>query len=76
MSLPAIQHVYVLKIRYSGEEDDVYVFNLYEDACYKAFEYFEMHMSSNDPVQDIDELQDWLFKIDKGYFQIFSTNIQ
>ena len=76
MNLPAIQHVYVLKIRHSGEEDDVYVFNLYEDACFKAFEYFEMHMSSSDPVTDIDELEDWLFEYNKGYFQILSTNIQ
>ena len=76
MNPPTIQHVYVLKIRHSGEEDDVYVFNLYEDACYKAFEYFEMLMNSADPVRDIDDLEEWLFEYDKGYFQIFSTNIQ
>ena len=76
MSLPAIQHVYVLKIRYSGEEDDVYVFNLYEDACFKAFEYFEMLLSGIDPMDSIDDLEEWLFEYDKGYFQIFSTNIQ
>ena len=75
MNQTAIQHVYVLKIRTSGEEDDVYVFHKYEDACYKAFEYFEMLMSSIDPVRDIDELKDWLFEVDKGYFKIFSTNI-
>ena len=76
MNQPVIQHVYVLKIRHSGEEDEVYVFNLYEDACYKAFEYFEMPMSDIDPMESIDDLEEWLFEYDKGYFQIFSTNIQ
>ena len=76
MNPPTIQHVYVLKIRHSGEEDDVYVFYKHEDACYKAFEYFEMLMSSTDPARDINDLEEWLFEYDKGYFQIFSTNIQ
>ena len=76
MNQLAIQHVYVLKIRHSGEEDDVYVFNLYEDACFKAFEYFEMPISGATSSGSIDDLEEWLFEYDKGYFQIFSTNIQ
>ena len=76
MNPPTIQHVYVLKIRHSGEEDDVYVFHEHKDACEKAFEYFEMLMSSTDPVRDINDLEEWLFEYDKGYFQIFSTNVQ
>ena len=74
MSQP--QQVYVLKIRFSGEEDDVYVFHEYIDACEKAFEYFEMLETDTDPQAQIDELEEWLFEYEKGYFQIFSTNIQ
>lgn len=70
------QQVYVLKIRFSGEEDDVYVFHEYKDACIQAFEYFEMMESDTDPQAQINELEEWLFEYEKGYFQIFSTNIQ
>ena len=71
-----IQNVYVLKIRTYGEEDDVYVFHEYRDACEKAFEYFNMLQEDTDPVAQIKELEDWLFEYERGYLTIFSTNIQ
>ena len=77
MTNQPIQHVYVLKARnYGDDEDDVYVFHLYEDACYKAFEYFDMLMETTDPERDLKALEDWLFEYEKGYFTILSTNIQ
>jgi hypothetical protein len=71
-----IQNVYVLKIRTFGEEDDVYVFHEYKDACEKAFEYFGMLEADTDPVAQLKELEDWLFEYEEGYLTIFSTNIQ
>lgn len=76
MNSPQPQHVYVLKIRTFGEEDDVYVFHEYKDACEKVFEYFEMLEEDTDAENQINELEEWLFEYEKGYFQIFSTNIQ
>ena len=76
MNPPTIQNVYVLKIRTFGEEDDVYVFHEYRDACEKAFEYFDMLEMHTDAVSQLKELEDWLFEYERGYFTIFSTNIQ
>jgi hypothetical protein len=77
MTNPPIQNVYILKARnYGDDEDDVYVFHEYRDACEKAFEYFDMLMSSTDPERDLKELEDWLFEMEAGYFTILSTNIQ
>jgi len=70
------QHVYVLKIRTFGEEDDVYVFHEYKDACVQAFEYFDLLEADTDAEAQLRELEDWLFEYERGYFQIFSTNIQ
>jgi hypothetical protein len=28
-----------------------------------------------DPVKELDDLEEWLFEYDKGYFSIFSTNV-
>lgn len=70
------QNVYVLKIRTFGEEDDVYVFHAFKDACEKAFEYFDMLRDHTNPEEDIDRLYEWCFDTEKGYFDIYSTNIQ
>lgn len=72
-----IQSVYVLKVRYYGDdEDDVFVFHEYKDACHKAFEYFDMLEADTDPVAQLKELSDWLFEYERGYFTILSTKIQ
>ena len=60
-------HVYTLKIRYSGEEDDVFVFSSKEKAEAKAFEYFEKQDVSN---WNIDDFEEYLFSRDIGYFDI------
>ena len=60
-------HVYTLKIRYSGEEDDVYVFSTKEKAEAKVFEYFEKQQVPN---WSIDDFQEYLFSKDIGYFDI------
>ena len=61
-------HVYTLKIRFSGEEDDVYVFSTKEKAEAKVFEYFEKsHLRQ---TRSIDELREHLFHLDIGYFDI------
>ena len=70
------QHVYVLKIRTFGEEDDVYVFHEYKDACIQAFEYFDLLEADTDAEEDIDRLSEWCFDTEKGYFTILYTNIQ
>ena len=66
-------HVYTLKIRYSGEEDDVYVFSTREKAEAKAFEYFEKPNNWQD--WNIDEFQEYLFSWDLGYFDIERNKI-
>ena len=62
-------HVYTLKIRYSGEEDDVFVFSTIEKANAYVFEYFEAvdlgHADGN-----INDFQEHLFSLDLGYFDI------
>ena len=60
-------HVYTLKIRYSGEEDDVYVFSTIEKANAKVFEYFEEHVGE---YELINPFQEYLFSNDIGYFDI------
>ena len=61
-------HVYTLKIRYIGEEDDVYVFSTKEKAEAKVFEYFEK--TDLRETFCIEELQEHLFHLDIGYFDI------
>ena len=72
---PHTRLVYVLTIRNSGEEDDVYLFYQYSYACEQAFEYFDMLEKDTDPIEEINDLEAWLFEHDKGYFTIFSTNV-
>ena len=61
-------HVYTLKIRYSGEEDDVYAFSTKEKAEAKVFEYFEDHATVE--LGEINAFQEHLFSRDIGYFDI------
>ena len=72
-------HVYTLKIRFSGEEDDVFVFSTREKAEAKVFEYFEDHavdfsrVSTPDMISScglINAFQEHLFSRDIGYFDI------
>tara|TARA_R100001082_G_C4312034_1_gene137175 strand:+ start:577 stop:783 length:207 start_codon:yes stop_codon:yes gene_type:complete len=60
-------HVYTLKIRYSGEEDDVFVFSTREKAEAMVYEFFE-HITK--PRMELDDFQEYLFVADIGYFDI------
>jgi len=59
-------HVYTLKIRYSGEEDEVFVFSTRKKAEAQVFAYFDMQTST----KTFSELTNWLFRDDIGYFDI------
>ena len=61
-----VKDVYTLKIRYSGEEDDVFVYDSLQAAQSDVFDYFECYRFGH----DIDALQEHLFSKDIGYFDI------
>ena len=63
--------VYVLQIRFSGEEDDVFLFRCHHDAELKVYEYF-----GEGYTLGIDELEQKHFTEDKGYFSITTQPIQ
>ena len=63
--------VYVLQIRFSGEEDDVFLFQNHHDAELKVYEYF-----GEGYALGIDELEQKYFDEDKGYFTISTQTIQ
>ena len=65
-------HVYTLKIRYSGEEDDVFVFSTREKAEAMVYEFFE-HIE--EPRMKLDDFQEYLFVADIGYFDIEKQQI-
>ena len=73
--------VYVLQIRHSGEEDEVFLFRYLKDARLKVYDYFANYDCVGEfPVaptsQHLDELEERLFTADKGYFSIYTTTIQ
>ena len=63
-------HVYTLKIRYSGEEDDVFLFHLLRDARAKVYDYFGEPKPSALTHKVLDNFQEHLFSQDIGYFDI------
>ena len=65
-----MNEVYVLQIRHSGEEDDVFLFRHLKDAELKVFEYFQ-----EEPSITIEELENWLWEIERGYFTITTQPI-
>jgi hypothetical protein len=66
-----MNELYVLQIRYSGEEDDVFLFRTEQDAELKVFEYFQEKQNIT-----IEELESRYFGEDKGYFTITTQPIQ
>ena len=60
-------HVYTLKIRYSGEEDDVFVFSTREQAEAHVYAYFE-HITK--PQMKLGDFEEYLFVADIGHFNI------
>lgn len=67
-----MNEVYVLQIRFSGEEDEVFLFRHIDDAKAKVFDYFDEDINAH----TIDELEEQYFAEDKGYFSIYTTTIQ
>ena len=68
-------HVYTLKIRYSGEEDDVFVFHLLRDARSAVYDYFEKPKPSALTSKALADFQEYLFIADIGYFDIEQQQI-
>jgi hypothetical protein len=63
----------VLKIRWSGGEGDVFLFNskkLAEQAVYSYYEEYADYAGS-----DIDEFEEFLFRKDIGYFTITEQRV-
>jgi len=69
MIFNSTKYVYTLKIRYSGEEDDVFVFYTKEKAEAKVFEYFE-HLFDEEHCLNLNDFQEYLFSEDIGYFDL------
>ena len=68
------KQVYTLKIRYSGREDDVYVFSTKEKAEAMVFEYFTQ-CGEEYPDMTFEEFENHIFLADIGYFDIKYTQI-
>ncbi len=66
-------HVYTLKIRYSGEEDEVYVFSTREKAEAMVYEFFEDTEGKSN--LELDDFQEYLFVNDIGFFDIENQKI-
>ena len=60
--------VYVLKIRHSGGEDDVFLFDDIHKVSKVVFHYFDMPERSK---MGLDGFQNWLFQRDIGYFDVW-----
>tara|TARA_R100000805_G_C3605787_1_gene106225 strand:+ start:511 stop:768 length:258 start_codon:yes stop_codon:yes gene_type:complete len=67
-----MNEVYVLQIRHSGEEDEVFLYRQLRDAKEKVFEYFGEKLYD----ESLEDLEQRYFDQDKGYFSIYTTTIQ
>ena len=65
--------VYVLKIRHSGGEDDVFVFNDIQKVADVVFEYFNMEDQRH---RGLDGLQAYLMHDDIGYFDFWKEYVR
>jgi|ETNmetMinimDraft_21_1059911.scaffolds.fasta_scaffold454784_1 hypothetical protein len=66
------QNIVVAQTRYSGDEDDVFLFSTRELAEEYIFRYFSQVEHG---LVDIDELETYLFENDIGYFSIFDRYV-
>ena len=60
--------VYVLKIRKSGDEDDVFIFDNIGGVADVVFDYFD---AEDKRKMGLDGFQNWLFQQDLGYFDVW-----
>ena len=68
--------VYVLQIRHSGEEDEVFLFRYLKDARAKVYDYFGEQPPKQIHHYHLQYLEERYFTQDKGYFSIYTTTIQ
>lgn len=71
-----MNEVYVLQIRYSGEDDEVFLFRYLKDARAKVYDFFGEQTPQSITSHSIDKLEQRYFDQDKGYFSIYTTTIQ
>ena len=65
--------VYVLKIRRSGDEDQVFLFDHISKASDAVFEFFDMEEQRS---RGLDGFQFWLMDKDIGYFDVSKEMIR
>ena len=65
--------VYVLKIRHSGDEDQVFLFDSMKKVSDAVFEFFEMEDQRH---RGLDGFQYWLMDKDYGYFEVTTEMIR
>jgi hypothetical protein len=68
--------VYVLQIRWSGEEDEVFLFRQIRDARAKVYDFFRLATPDCLCQDNLDSIQEAFFDNDAGYFSIYTTTIQ
>ena len=71
-----MNEVYVLQIRHSGEEDEVFLFRLLRDARAKVYDFFEEQPPETITSKTVDTLEERYFTQEKGYFSIYTATIQ
>ena len=70
-----MDEIYVLKIRWSGEEDDVFLFHDEDDAQKAVNEYFELDEQWIDDNGYAD-VEDYILHKEIGYFDITLTEVK
>ena len=65
--------VYVLKIRRSGDEDEVFLFDDIKKVADVVFDFFD---ADNKRTMGLDGFQDGLMHNDKGYFDVWREIIR
>ena len=71
-----MNEVYVLQIRFSGEEDEVFLFRYLKDARLKVYDYFGLESPKTITQHNLDSIEEAFFTSDFGYFSIYTTTIQ
>ncbi len=51
-----MNELYVLQIRYTGDEDDVFLFRTKQDAELKVFEYFEEKPTRYKSLEELESI--------------------
>tara|TARA_Y100001973_G_C5207872_1_gene342960 strand:+ start:6045 stop:6386 length:342 start_codon:yes stop_codon:yes gene_type:complete len=68
--------VYVLKARYYGEEDDVFLFDSRQKAEEAAFDYFHRFGEERQEFESFYDFVDYLADEEIGYLSIYNQEVQ